>query len=268
MNEYTLIQGDCLDILPTLRQESIDMILCDLPYGKIAAKWDVVIPFEPLWKEYSRVIKRNGIIVLFGVEPFSSHLRLSNLKNYKYDWVWEKDKPTNFARANKEPMRYYENIMIFYKKQPTFNKQLIPRSEAGKIRYKTSVRHNNRKIQGTNQVHRGKNDETFYNRELKNPSNIIYFNTGRRQNLVHPTQKPVALFEYLIKTYTNEGDMVLDNCIGSGTTMEACQNLGRSCIGIELSQEYCEIVKERCGIEVQSSCQSPSSKLITTGEEK
>lgn len=240
-----IVQGDCLEVMKDIPDESIDMILCDPPYGKTKMKWDSIIPFAPMWGQYDRIIKTNGVVVLFGVEPFSSKLRLSNLDLYKYDWVWEKDKPTNFARSNKEPMKYHENIMIFYKKQPTFNKQLISRSEGGKLRTKTGVNHNNRKIQGSDKTYSGKTQITFYNENLKNPSTIIYFNTGRRQDLIHPTQKPTELFEYLIKTYTNEGEIVLDNCIGSGTTAVACINTNRNFIGIELDEEYYKIATER-----------------------
>ena len=131
--------GDCLEVMKNIPDKSIDMILCDLPYGTTACKWDVVIPFEPLWKEYKRIIKDRGCIALFGSEPFSSHLRMSNIKDYKYDWVWEKDKPANFALANKQPMKYHENIIIFYSSQPIYNKQLQARDGKGKDRYKYIV---------------------------------------------------------------------------------------------------------------------------------
>ena len=236
-----IICGDCLEVMKGIPDKAIDMILCDLPYGTTACKWDVVIPFEPLWEQYNRIIKKNGCIALFGSEPFSSHLRMSNIKNYKYDWIWEKDKPNNFALANKQPMKYHENILVFYEKQPTFNKQLEPRKGSGKSRCKYPVDNSKRKSEHNNI----QDDAKMFNPDLKNPSSIQFISTGRRQDLIHPTQKPVALLEYLIKTYTNEGETVLDNCIGSGTTAVACLSLNRHFIGIELSPEYCEIAKKR-----------------------
>ena len=170
---------------------------------------------------------------------------MSNEKLFKYDLVWQKDKPTNFARANKEPMKYHENILIFYKKQPVYNKQMIERTGGGKARCKAGVNHNNRKIQGSEKVYSNENDITFYDENLKNPSTILDFDTGRRQDLVHPTQKPIRLVEWLIKTYTNEEMIVLDNCMGSGTTCVSAKQLGRKYIGIELDENYFNIEKER-----------------------
>lgn len=242
-DKIQLFKGDCLEIMKDIPDGSVDMILCDLPYGTTACKWDTVIPFEPLWKEYERVIKENGAIVLFASQPFTSQLINSNLKLYKYNWVWQKDKPTNFALANKQPMKYHEDICVFYKKQPVYNKQMIPRSEGGKNRCKTVVDHSNRKMQGTENVY--SNGVTKYDENLKNPSTIIYFNTGRRQDLVHPTQKPLELLEYLIKTYTNESETILDNTMGSGSTGEACMKTNRNFIGIEQDDKYFEIAYNR-----------------------
>ncbi len=209
--------------------------------GTTACKWDVVIPFEPLWKEYKRIIKDRGCIALFGSEPFSSYLRMSNIKNYKYDWIWEKDKPNNFALANKQPMKYHENILVFYEKQPTFNKQLEPRKGGGKSRFKYPVDNSKRKSEHNNI----QDDVKMFNPDLKNPSSIQFISTGRRQDLIHPTQKPVKLMEYLIRTYTNEGETVLDNCMGSGSTGVACINTNRNFIGIEKDDKYFEIAKKR-----------------------
>lgn len=246
MENIKLIKGDCLEEMDKLISKSIkvDAIITDEPYGTTACKWDEIIPFDRMWKRIKLLRKNEHIpTILFGSEPFSSKLRLSNLKEYKYDWVWHKDKPTNFILANKQPMKYHENICVFYKKQPIYNKQMIPRSEGGKKRYKTVVDHSNRKMQGSKNVY--SNDITKYNKNVKNPSTIIYFDTGRRQNLLHPTQKPVKLMEYLIKTYTNEGDLVLDFTMGSGTTGVACKNLNRRFIGIEKDQEYFDIAVNR-----------------------
>ncbi|MCM3387226.1 site-specific DNA-methyltransferase [Ureibacillus chungkukjangi] len=227
--------------------KSVDMILCDLPYGVGHCKWDSVIPFEPLWTHYKRVIKDNGAIVLFSQQPFTSFLVTSNIELYRYNWVWEKDKPTNFVMANKQPMKYHEDICVFYKKQPTYNKQMIPRTEGGKKRAKKGVNHNNRtfKVNGEDVNIQGKEELSYYNQDLKNPSTIIYFDTGRRQDLVHPTQKPLALFEYLIKTYTNENEVVLDNCMGSGTTAIASLKLKRKYIGFELESDYYDKANKR-----------------------
>jgi len=236
-----LIHGDCLEKMKDIPDKSIDMILCDLPYGTTACKWDVVIPFEPLWEQYKRIIKDRGAIVLFGSEPFSSYLRMSNIKKYKYDWIWEKDKPNNFALANKQPMKYHENILVFYEKQPTFNKQLEPRKGGGKSRCKYPVDNSKRKSEHNNI----QDDAKMFNPDLKNPSSIQFISTGRRQDLIHPTQKPVALLEYLIKTYTLENETVLDNTMGSGSTGVACINTNRNFIGIEKDDKYFEIAKKR-----------------------
>lgn len=235
------MQGDCLERMKEIPDKSIDMILCDLPYGTTACKWDVIIPFDKLWLEYNRIIKKGGCIALFGSEPFSSYLRMSNIKNYKYDWIWEKDKPNNFALANKQPMKYHENILVFYEKQPTFNKQLEPRKGGGKSRFKYPVDNSKRKSEHNNI----QDDVKMFNPDLKNPSSIQFISTGRRQDLIHPTQKPVKLMEYLIRTYTNEGETVLDNCMGSGSTGVACINTNRNFIGIEKDDKYFEIAKNR-----------------------
>ena len=239
---------DCLEGMKRIDDKSVDMILCDLPYGTTACKWDIIIPFEPLWKQYHRIIKNNGAMVLFGQEPFSSYLRLSNIDDYKYDWVWEKSNPSNIAQANKQPMRYHELISVFYKKQSTYNKQMIPRDsprikQAQKNDY---VFHNSQSEQtalGYIEV-----DSKKYSADWKNPSTLLKFNSLRpnsKEFVKHPTQKPVELFEYLIKTYTNEGEIVLDNCIGSGTTAIACINTNRNYIGFEKDTVYCDLANKR-----------------------
>ena len=232
---YKLKQGNCLEIMPQVPSGSVDMILCDLPYGTTACKWDTVIPFEPLWAEYKRIIKKNGAIVLFGAEPFSSHLRLSNLDWFKYDWIWEKNKATGHLNAKIQPMRSNELVSVFYKVQPTYNPQGT-----------TEVRRNSsRPAKGTakGDVY-GQQKPEYADSTIGNyPRTNIRFGVEMKPD--HPTQKPVALCEYLIKTYTNEGEWVLDNCMGSGTTGVAAVNTGRNFIGIEQEEKYFTIAKKR-----------------------
>lgn len=235
-SNYELWQGDCLKLMDNIPDKSVDMILTDLPYGTTQCKWDSIIPFEPLWQQYNRIIKDNGAIVLFGTEPFSSHLRLSNLKNYKYDWIWDKVKGTGFLNAKKQPMCNHELISVFYKKQCIYN----PQKTQGHIK-KKSYR---RKELQTDVYGEMKNDYTYESTE-RYPRSIQVFSTDTQNSSLHPTQKPVALCEYMIKTYTNPGDIVLDSCAGSGTTGVAAKNLGRKFIGIELDEKYFEIAKNR-----------------------
>ena len=227
--------------------KSVDMILCDLPYQMINAKWDKVIPFDKLWEQYERIITDNGAIVLFGKQPFTTDLIMSNRKLFRYELIWEKDKPTNFALANKQPMCYHENILVFYKKQPIYNKQMIEREGKGTWRYDFDISHNNRTIQGTNKKYTGKKEKSNYDTKLKNPKSILYYDTGKRQHLKHPCQKPILLCEWLIRTYTNENMTILDNCMGSGTTGVATINVGgnRKFIGIELDEKYFNISCKR-----------------------
>lgn len=232
-----LLHGDCLELMKQIEDKSIDMILCDLPYGTTACKWDSIIPFDKLWEQYERITKDNGAIVLFGSEPFSSQLRMSNLKMYRYDWIWQKTVASNFALSKKQPQKKHENIMVFYKKQPTYN----PQMEKGKV-------YIDKRSNGTRNVVVGA-ESNFKRQPIKNegtryPSSIQKFSNGNNKN-VHPTQKPVALLEYLIKTYTNKGETVLDNCMGSGSTGVACVNTNRNFIGIELDENYFNIAKER-----------------------
>lgn len=234
-----LIHGDCLVEMQNIPDKSIDMILCDLPYGVTSCKWDIVIPFEPLWKQYERIIKDNGAIVLFGCEPFSSHLRLSNLGLYRYDIIWDKvNLYTGALLANKMPMRRHENISVFYKKLPTYNKQY----RQGKA-YKRKRR--NDKGVGEYASSSYQRTETV-NDGNHNPCSILPIEGGNRSEKgFHPTQKPVALLEYLIKTYSNEGETILDNTMGSGSTGVACVNTNRNFIGIELNEEYFKIAEKR-----------------------
>jgi site-specific DNA-methyltransferase (adenine-specific) len=231
-----LRQGDCLEVMKEIPNKSVDMNLCDLPYGTTACKWDNVIPFEPLWEQYNRIIKDNGAIVLFGSEPFSSKLRLSNLKMYRYDWIWQKTIPSNFLCVKKQPAKNYEKICVFYKKQPLYN----PIMREGKP-YKNSTK---ALRTGNQQKYGAKQRTPIENKGTRYPTATIFFSNGNNKN-IHPTQKPVALLEYLIKTYTNENDLVLDNCMGSGSTGVACVKTNRNFIGIELDENYFNIAKER-----------------------
>lgn len=217
--------------------KSIDMILCDLPYGITACKWDVIIPLEPLWEQYERIIKDNGTIVLFGREPFSSKVRLSNEKHYKYDWIWEKSKAANFLSSKQMPLMAHENIMIFYRTLPTYN----PQKTSGKPYNKGYEKRN--EIDAFGKI--GNGNLLINENGYRNPRSVIYFRTAESEGRLHPTQKPIALFEYLIKTYTNEGELVLDNCSGSGTTAIACINTNRDYICMEKDSNYFNISKER-----------------------
>ena len=231
MPKIELMQGDCLEKMKDIPDKSIDMILCDLPYGTTACKWDVIIPFEPLWEQYNRIIKDTGAIVLFGSEPFSSKLRMSNLKNYKYDWVWDKKQAGNVFLVKKQPLKIHETISVFN------SKYYYPQMREGKMRKKGGAKKS--LLYDIKKNYQTKNN-------LYYPTSILNdFSNANKSNRLHPTQKPVALLEYLIKTYTNEGETVLDNCMGSGTTGIACKNLNRNFIGIELDPEYFKIAENR-----------------------
>jgi len=235
-----LYHGDCLEVMSKLGVK-IDMVLTDPPYGKTQCKWDSVIPFEPMWNELYRIVKREGAICIFGVEPFSSTLRVSNINNFKYDWIWEKDKATNHLNAKKQPMRKNEIISVFYRKQCLYQPQLS-KKDPKNVRPPTTKR---------------KQAENYGKMTVESvrtiPVNMTYPNEtlkfrgcfGDKGKSLHPTQKPVALFEYLIKTYTNENDTVLDFTMGSGTTAIAAQNLNRKWIGIEKEEEYCKATVDR-----------------------
>lgn len=235
-----LMKGDCLELMKNIPDKSVDLILCDLPYGTTSCHWDTVIPFEPLWKQYKRIIKDRGAIVLFGSEPFSSYLRMSNIKQYKYDWVWNKKKGGNPLLAKKQPIKITENICVF--NSLTYYPIMTPRDKP--------------KSRGSN---KGTVSDTTGNSFTENktytefyPKNIIEVSNANQKGKVHPTQKPVALLEYLIKTYTLEGETVLDNCMGSGSTGVAAVNTDRNFIGIELTDKYFQIAKERIDDAVKS----------------
>jgi len=231
-----LFNDDCLKVLPTIPDKSIDLILTDPPYGTTQCKWDSIIPFEPMWNQLKRVIKDNGAIALFGTEPFSSYLRTSNIDNFKYDWVWQKSKSTNYLNSKKQPLRNNEIISIFYKKQCSY----FPQMEKGEP-YDKGYALRNTDVYNKQKATLVKNVDG-----LRFPKNIIYFKTAESESkIVHPTQKPVALLEYLIKTYTNENDTVLDFTMGSGSTGVAAKNLNREFIGIELDKTYFDIAIDR-----------------------
>ena len=233
-----LRQGDCLELMKDIPDKSIDKILCNLPYGTTACKWDIVMPFDKLWEQYNRIIKDNGAIVLFGSEPFSSKLRMSNLKNYKYDWKWLKSRKTGFQMVRKRPLKCYEDILVFYKKQPIYHNTELIKLEKPINSYRKNGKGGT--LLNTIKCQKGRTQEyTNYNKDT------LCFNNEHNVNALHPTQKPVALLEYLIKTYTNEKETVLDNCMGSGSCGVAAINTGRNFIGIELDEKYFEIAKER-----------------------
>lgn len=234
----TLLQGDCLELLPTIQDNSIDMILVDLPYGVTDNKWDSVIPLEPLFEQYERVIKDHGAVLLFGMGKFGASLIMNAPKKmpYRYDWTWCKTRPVGFLCSHRMPLRAHENIYVFYKHLPTYNPQM-----------RTGFKPYKRLSGNTPSENYGNTGNNFTPRESKGdrfPVDIITFSNGNNHT-VHPTQKPVDLLKYLIRTYTDEGMTVLDNCMGSGSTGVAAKKLNRNFIGMELDKEYFEIAKQR-----------------------
>jgi len=224
---------DCLEGMKQIPDGTIDAVICDLPYGTTVCKWDVLIPFDKLWEEYRRICKPNAPIVLFGAEPFSSALRMSNLKEFRYDWIWEKTKFPNFMFVNQQPCRLHETISVFYRKQPTYNPQMengTPYKDKRTSRISQRGDDIGTLMGQTKKLPKDNKGERF-------PSTVIRFSNVNSETL-HPTQKPVDLLRYLVLTYTNEGDTVLDNCMGSGTTAIACIKERRHFIGFELSKEY------------------------------
>ena len=226
------MQGDCLELLGGVQDMSIDLILCDLPYGTTRNKWDKVIDLDKLWEHYNRIIKDNGAIVLFSQQPFSAKLINSNPKMFRYEWIWEKEQGTGFLNAKKMPLKSHENILVFYKKPPVYNPQMRTGFKPYKAKQKSA---------GSN-YDKSKPVVTISNGE-RYPLDVISFK--REGKKLHPTQKPVALLEYLIKTYTNEGGLVLDNCMGSGSTGVAALELDRNFIGIELDKHYFDTATKR-----------------------
>jgi len=243
MSKQEILLGDCLELMKDIPSGSIDMILCDLPYGTTACKWDTIIPFDSLWEQYERIIKPNGAIVLTASQPFTSALMMSNVKMFKYEWIWEKTRPSGIAQAKYQPMKKHENILVFSKKKTKFNHIYEDREYKGSISNRKPW-----KTWNTSTEHGlGKTNKKIISKK-RNPTTILRFASlppFPKGSIIHPTQKPVALFEYLIKTYTNEGDLVLDNTAGSGTTAIACLNTNRQFIVMEKEQKYYDIILKR-----------------------
>lgn len=239
ITHITLYNGDCMTEMKMIEDASIDMILCDLPYGMTKNSWDVVIPFDKLWEQYNRIIKDNGAIVLFGSQPFTSLMIVSNLKNFRYSLVWEKNKFSDFLNSKRKPMKVNEDIAIFYKAQPVYNPQYW---------YSTPYKRWNTQEAVNKQTNYGSHKENVVESKdgRRLPTTVLKFNRVERPE--HPTQKPVDLLEWLIKTYTNTGAIILDNCMGVGSTGVACKNTNRSFIGIEINEDYFDIAKKRMEI--------------------
>jgi site-specific DNA-methyltransferase (adenine-specific) len=234
MNEVKLYNGDCLNIMKEIEDNSIDLILADLPYGTTACKWDTIIPLDKLWIQYNRIIKKNGAIVLNAQQPFTTTLAYSNIKNFRYEWIWEKPQGTNPLNAKVMPLKSHENILVFYKSKPTYNPQMWISTP-----YSGFKNHNKKigEVYGSiGSQHRDNPSGERY------PKSILRF---KQEKGFHPTQKPVEMMEYMIKTYTNENELVLDNTMGSGTTGVAAVNTNRNFIGIEHDKKYFEIAKNR-----------------------
>ncbi len=238
VSRSTFYQGDCLVEMDKIADKSIDMILCDLPYGTTACKWDAVIPFEPLWEHYERLIKPTGAIVLTASQPFTTYLIMSNIKRFRYELIWEKDRATGYLNSNKIPLKSHENILIFYKKLPTYN----PQKTVGETSRKRTRNIPNTDTLGKTGV---KERIVIHQDKTRFPISVIKVNIDNINKAFHPTQKPIELMEYLIKTYTNEGDTVLDNCMGSGSTGCAAKKTGRHFIGIEKDEKYFKLAVER-----------------------
>jgi site-specific DNA-methyltransferase (adenine-specific) len=239
--------GDCLELMKTIPSGSVDAILTDLPYGTTACSWDVIIPFEPMWSQVKRVLKPRGVFVTTASQPFTSKLVMSNLEWFKYEWIWDKVQPTGQMSVEYMPMKQHENVVVFSDGASVYNRQFAKRPVVD-LRI-NAVRNKNNQTNTTSHAHLGGADNRYssdYNQALVNPMSIVRFSRQpTRDALPHPTQKPVALYAYLIRTYTNEGDTVLDMCMGSGTTIVACVQTGRNGIGIELREDYYQIAERR-----------------------
>lgn len=237
-SQYSLRLGDCLELMKSIHDSSVDMILCDLPYGTTKNKWDAVIPFDPLWEAYWRVLKKDGAIVLNACQPFTAALIMSQTHRFKHEWIWIKNRGSNFANTVREPMKEHESVLVFSRGKWTYNKQMQERSGSGAHRAKY----------GFNQSTKSENYNSFAGRKESGMPELRVPSSWQRFNMevgLHPTQKPVPLMEYLIKTYSNEGDLVLDTCMGSGTTGVACMNTGRLFIGMEQDEQYFQVAKRR-----------------------
>lgn len=231
-----LFNNDCFEVFGQIKSQSVDAIICDLPYGTTHCAWDSALPLDKLWDAYKRIIKPTGAIVLFGTEPFSSMLRVSNLSWFKYDWIWDKVRGTGFLNAKKQPMRNHEIISVFYQKQCTYNPVMTEGHER-----KTALKRKNLQSEIYNLTY----EDNFYDSTDRYPRSIQVFSTDIQKEALHPTQKPLELLKYLVLTYTNPGETVLDNCMGSGTTGVACKILDRHFIGIEKEPHYFEVARRR-----------------------
>ena len=239
MSDVQLFCGDCISVMKEIPDKSVDFILTDPPYGTTKSKWDVVIPFDALWVEYHRIIKDNGAIAIFGQEPFSSLLRISNLTEYKFDWYWEKERLTNISQVKRRAGKTIETISMFYKKQPTYNPQMVKHNgpkRSNKIK-------NGRLGKLIDEQH--KCPKEYVDTGWRYPTQVLRYQRDCLTCNLHDTQKPVALLEFLIRTYTNEGETVLDSCMGSGSTGIACLNTNRNFIGIEIDANHFDIAKNR-----------------------
>ena len=231
-----LMQGDCLERMKEIPDGSVDMILCDLPYGTTSCKWDSVLNLEAVWENYWRVLKPNGVAVLTAQTPFDKVLGFSQLQYLRYEWIWEKGNATGHLNANRMPLKAHENVLVFYKGLPTYN----PQKTQGHDRKSATKRKDITQIYGRQEF-----SEVNYDSTERFPRSVQYFSSDKQKSKLHPTQKPVALMEYLIRTYTNEGETVLDNCMGSGTTGVACANINRKFLGVEQDKDYFDIAKNR-----------------------
>ena len=237
----TLLQGDCLELMKDIPDKSIDLILCDLPYGTTRNSWDEVIPFDKLWAQYNRIIKDNGAILLFAQGKFYVNLVNSNMKMFRYDLVWDKELVSGFLNAKRMPLRRHEQVAVFYKHLPTYN----PQFTQGKPLHSKGTSYKEKELTNNNYGDFKATDDDRAGSTEKYPISIMKFQKPHPSVCVHPTEKPVALLEYLVKTYTNEGDVVLDNCMGSGSTGVACKNTNREFIGMELDEDYYKLACER-----------------------
>lgn len=252
---FSLYHGDCLEVMRLIPDGSVDMVLCDLPYGITSNKWDAVIPFDDLWKAYHRVCKENAVIALFASQPFSSALVMSNPKEFRHEWIWIKNRGSNFANTVREPMKEHEHVLIFSKGKWTYNRQMQERTGGGAERVKYTFENQTAKSDNYRAFNRPNRNQG----ELRVPSSWQKFNV---EVGYHPTQKPVKLCEYLIRTYTNPGEVVLDNTMGSGSTGVAAMNTGRKFIGIELDDKYYEVAESRIH---QSYDEAASPQLTMEG---
>jgi DNA modification methylase len=238
--DNTVIHGDCLNVMPYIKDKSVDLIFADLPYGTTKISWDSVIPLDKLWEQYNRIIKDNGAILLFAQTPFDKVLGASNIKMLKYEWIWEKTQATGHLNAKKMPLKSHENILVFYKNKPIYNPQKTTGHKPINSYTKYISTQNNTEIYGEMKKEISGGGETD-----RYPRSVIKFPSDKQKSCLHPTQKPLALCEYLIKTYSNEGNLILDNTAGSGTTLLAAKNLNRSFIGIEKEEKYFQVIKNR-----------------------